>query len=533
MMGGRSAAGRHLPVLLACLLAVGTLLLSSGVPVLDEESYLDIARQLDPLRPYDWWRPWQPWGSTREGDAFVYAHPPLHLWGVWATRRLVSEELGLYALKVLAGAPWALLYGWAVGSLAAQLTRRPILAVLSWASAPIVALGLQRGLMPDLALAALSAAAVAGWRVGLQGGRVAAVVGGLCLAGAMWTKYPAMILVPVLLLHGRRATGSWGAALRVGGLFWAAALLPVLAGEAWLAMSYGRLHLVEVLGRAGEIERSDPRARALGVLARLALGVVPIVLLGRGLRRNLLWGALLGVGAVALAWGPADLDLPTALRVLPFAAVGGAVLAAIAQQAGPGAARGPGGPGDGLLLASWAGLWILLVVVAHNFAAPRYMLPAMAPLALLLARAYDARRTAREVMIAGAAVGALLSGAIVQAEHRFFEAADALALEAARTWQSPGAFTGEWSFRYRLEQLGWHVLGSGEASGVLVLAPLNSSPAELPEVKEHVADYRYDQGRLRVVCAPCRVGLYSEALGVVPLGWRLGPLEEATAWRIR
>ncbi|NOY24468.1 MAG: hypothetical protein GXP62_01210 [Oligoflexia bacterium] len=521
-------------IALAVILSLGAVLLASAVPVLDEESYLDIASQMVPSRPYDWWRSWQPWGIAHEPDAYVYAHPPLHLLWVWAARRLVPEEMGIRALKILAGVPWAVLYGWAVGALAAQVTRHPKLAVLLALTAPITVLSLQRGLMPDLALAALCTAGVAGWRAGLDGHRLAGVLGGLGLAGAIWTKYPAALLVPVLLVHGRLSLGSWRRLLRHSGAFWLAALLPLCLGEGWLYAIYGRFHPFEVISRAGEISRGDIRVRLLGVLTRLSLGLTPVVLLVRGLRRSIWVGLLIGVAVIALAWVPASLDLGTALRVLPFATLGAALLvASVMVTRSPSAARGPGKPCDGMLLALWAGTWIAGVLLVHNFAAPRYLLPAVVPMALLLARSIDARQDARRVLAVGVVISTCCAVALTVAEHRYFQASSDLAGQIAKTWQSPGVFTGEWSFRYRMSAEGWTVLQPHEASGILVVAPANASPGPLPEIKEHVADYAYGHGNLRVMCVACRVGLYGDTLGVLPVWWSPGPLEEATAWRIK
>lgn len=529
-----TASSGRLATVMALVLALGAVLLSSPVPVLDEESYLEIGSLLDPLRPYDWWRPWQPWGTQREADAFVFAHPPLHLLWVWTLLRVVPEELGMRALKVLAAAPWAMLLAWSFASLARVLTRRPLFAVLAWSSAPIVILCLQRGLMPDLPMTALLTAGVAGWRRGSDGNRLALVFGGLAMAAAMWTKYPAALVLPVLALHGRAAHGPGIQSLRATWPFWLCALVPPVLGELYLLLAYGRVHLVEVILRADEIARGAPGIRPLGLLARLSLGVVPLVLLLEGLRRSLLTGSLLALAAVGLAWGPAELDPITALRVLPFALAGGVSLAALLHLSRlPAVKRGAGGPGDALLLGAWAGVWLLGVLLVHNFSAPRYMLPAMAPMALLLTRAVEARARARLVIVVGSALGVLVSAVVVRAEHRFFEAADALAEQVARAWQSPGAFTGEWSFRHAMRRQRWAFAGTNLPSGSLVVAPRHSSPGPLPEVKERVADYAYDEGSWRVVCSPCRIGLYSETLGVLPFGWSPGPLEEATAWRIR
>jgi len=335
-------------------------------------------------------------------------------------------------------------------------------------------------------------------------------------------------------VHGWRSRGELSASLVAAWPFWLAALLPVLAGEAWLASIYGRFHPIEVILRADEISRGDVRARLLGVLARLSLGLTPFILLTWGLRRSLVTGTLLGAGVMALAWQPAALDWPTALRLLPFVMLGSSVVVAAATVSrAPAAARGPGQPCDGLLLALWAGIWLLGVVLVHNFAAPRYLLPGLVPLALLLARAVDARPENRHLLWSGVLVSAVVSLSLTVAEHRYFQASAQLGEQIARTWQSPGVFPGEWSFRYAMTQKGWTMLRPDSPSGVLVVAPLNASPGELPEIKEHVADYAIGDAGLRVMCVRCRVGLYGDTLGVLPLGWSSGALEEATAWRLK
>ncbi|MDP6932138.1 MAG: hypothetical protein QGG40_04440, partial [Myxococcota bacterium] len=93
-------------MLVAVVLAT---LAGAQVPVLDEESYLDITAQLDPLRPYDWWREWPPWGGQREPDAFIYAHPPGFLWWTWGAGQLVD---GLFARRVVCALPLAVMLGW-------------------------------------------------------------------------------------------------------------------------------------------------------------------------------------------------------------------------------------------------------------------------------------------------------------------------------------------------------------------------------------------------------------------------------------
>ncbi|MCB9778905.1 MAG: glycosyltransferase family 39 protein [Alphaproteobacteria bacterium] len=520
------------------LAAIGALLcvmLAAPVPVLDEESYLDMAAQASVLRPYDWWRAWQPWGAGNEGDAFVFAHPPGHLWWVELVTGAVPDELGVRAWKVAAAAPWALLLAVSVGTLATQVTRRPLFAVLAWLGAPVVVLGLQRGLMPDLAVSACMAAAVLGWRAATAGSRRGAVLGGLALAAAAWVKYPALVLVPALAVHALvLARGERGVLLKRTLPFWLAAAAPWLLGEAWLWASYGRPHIVEVLSRAAEIDRGDMRGRVLGLLGRAFVLGLPAVVLLADLRKVLLLAPVLVVGALVLAWGPTDLDAATATRLMPFLLVGGVVVGLLWVVArSPARDRGPGRPGDTLLLVLWASAVLIGVVVGHNYVAPRYLLPAAAPVALVLARAVDARPRGRALLVVGALLGMAVGGGLTVAEHRYFQASADLAGEIARTWPTPGVATGEWSFRWRLREAGWGRLSAETPSGVLLVAPVHASPGPVPPDSTPVADYALGRFPLRVVHAGDRIGLYAETLGVLPLGLSDSPLEEAKAWRIR
>ena len=66
-----SAPSSRMAMAMALVVVLGAVMLASRVPVLDEESYLDIASQLNALRPYEWWRPWQPMKPLRNRSAFT------------------------------------------------------------------------------------------------------------------------------------------------------------------------------------------------------------------------------------------------------------------------------------------------------------------------------------------------------------------------------------------------------------------------------------------------------------------------------
>lgn len=499
------------PARLALVAALVAALCAASVPVLDEESYLAIAGQLDPLRPYDWWRPWPPWNGAREADAFVYAHPPLFLWWTWAVTTL---PLPFSIAHRLVGVPFAALLGGSVAVLAQHTCRRPALAGLVWLTAPVVVLSLQRGFMPDLMVAALMTAAVAGWV------RAQWAVAGLMLGLAIWTKYPAMMVIPALLLDGV-VRGS----LRRSGALWLVAAAVFVLGEGWLAASYGRIHLIEVLTRAGEIPRGEVWGRLLGVLTRLSLiGPMLLVLLPPGRR-------LVGLPAVFLAGLVFVLADPVTLpeqsgALLVLAVLGGLCLTVSLLALRRGVMTG----GSEVLLGSWALCVIGGVAIGHNFAAARYLLPASAPIVLLVVMSLEQRRLGRQALVAGAAVCGLLSVVLTRSEHRYAAAADDLA-EQVIAAHPVGQFTGEWTFRWRMEQAGWVFYTGDVVPGVVVAALVNGSPGALPEGWRELERRRVPGTGLRVIAVADRIGLYGETLGPLPMGWSDAALEEVVVWQ--
>ena len=106
---------------------------------------------------------------------------------------------------------------------------------------------------------------------------------------------------------------------------------------------------------------------------------------------------------------------------------------------------------------SWLATWALVVLVGviggHNFAAPRYSLPAMLPIAVLIFR-QNLRPISPLVMglVGLSSVG--LSCMIGVGERSYVKAAAELA-ETVTATHPPGYFSGEWTFRYTLRQAGW------------------------------------------------------------------------------
>jgi len=238
---------------------------------------------------------------------------------------------------------------------------------------------------------------------------------------------------------------------------------------------------------------------------------------------------VLGVLTIALTvWG---LDSTTPLHwALPLAVLAGlgvVMLAMLAMEA-----LSASGDDDriDLLLGSW-GLFVALgIFLGHNFSAPRYLLPLMVPLAIVGTRVAERVIETRLLWWFGVALQGALAIVLTQGEHAFALASDAAARQVIEAYPEGGVFTGEWTFRWRMESEGWtFYTGQDEVDWVAV--PVHSSPAELP------SDWRVQErlrlpgeSGIRVVCAPAGIGLYGETIGPLPVGWAPGILEEVEIW---
>lgn len=496
-------------------------------PAIDEEGYLWIARNLDPLRPYDWKRIWPPY---EDADAYAWAHPPLHLW--WLAGWTALTDTG-WLLRALAGLPWVALFAASVAMLAARTCQHPGLAAALWLASPTVVLGLQDTWMIDLPAVALATAAMAAYREGLveEDGRWF-VASGVLLGLAIETKYSMAVLVPVLAVHMLRlGPRPW---------LWVAAGAVVVAIEGPLWMTYGRPHPWEVFARREEIAAGELGGRVLGTLVRAALLAVPLVLI----RAN---PALIGVGGVlgivtVLAARPPQMPVATSTLLVVLAGLGGALLArAVVAVAASPVRRRKGDRGDPLLLGGWVVAVLVGVVAIHNYASARYLLPAAAPIALLLARSGEEVSWGKGLVRLSAAAAGIVAAGLSLADFRFVAAGEEVArlalAEAAREGSAPGRFAGEWSFRGAMEAAGWVRYRPEEPldPGAWVVVADNASAGTVAtEVLEPVGRVESaDHFPLRVVDLDGDVGLYAETLGTLPFGVRRGPIEAATLYRVR
>ncbi len=490
---------RWLPLL--CLLLLGVFAVGA-LPMLDEESYLDMAGQVAGHRgqPYGWWRAWQPWGNDPAGDTSLFAHPPLH----WVWLSIWQPLLGDgFALRLVSGAPWALVLGWAVGRLCELHLERPAVGAVLWLASPVVLLGLQLSLMVDLPVLALGSAAMSLWSARKP------ELAGAVLAAACFAKYPALVIwgvwIPLAFRQPRLLVRA----------AWPFALLFV-GGQAFLYASTGHIHVLHVLQNAGEIGGGPLLERAIGTLVRLGLTLSPGV------------GSPVAAGVVALPAGLSvlglDLDGGVLLSGL-LAGWGGALLAMAALALREQQSR---------LLALWALLSVAAVVVGHNYVGGRYLLPATVPLALLGAQHLERWLPKRLRAYGGmmALPWGVLGVALVHAERQHSQAWAELAERIAVASPEKGVFTGEWTFRYVMRKSGWTYHSPAPLpAGTLLAVPTHASPS-IQGQGELLFAADVGESGLRLVDLEQGVGYHAETLGPRPFAWSRGPLASGQLFRV-
>jgi hypothetical protein len=506
--------------------ALGVLLFAATkAPAIDEESYLWMGRNLDLLRPYDWVRTWPPY----DDNAWAWAHPPLHLYWMKLCTTLADGPV----LRLLAGAPWVALLAASVAKLAARTTHHPGLAAGLWLASPIVVLGIQDTWMIDLPAVALLTAALAAYREGLVDEEERwFIASGILLGLAIETKYTMGVVVPVLAFHQTR--------LGPRPKMWLAAAGVIAAVELPLLAVYGGFHPWEVFTRRGEIAAGPFAGRLLGALTRGALLALPLALL-RANPALLAAGGAVGIVAV-LAARPSQMPVTTATLLVLLAALGAALFArAVQATLTPPGRRRKGDRGDPLLLGGWALAVLLGVVLLHNYASARYLLPAAAPIALLLTRSGEEFPWGKALLRGSIAVATPFALLISFADHRFAGAGAEVAAAAVKSVTdaggSPGRFAGEWSFRGVMESAGWTRYRPDESlpAGTWVVVAENASAGALPADDWEPVERFESRSHfpVRVVDIGGDVGLYAETLGTLPFGLRKGAVESATVYRVR
>lgn len=501
---------RWLPAALLALAFVG---LAKPLAI-DEESYLWLGKQVRWSDPYDWSRNWQ-------GQAgWLYAHPPLYLW--WMKLWSFLEHPAL--IRLVGGLPWVALYGWSAARWMQRTTHHPHLAAVALLGSATVWLGVQNSLMIDLPYVALGTLALAAYREALDEDRKSwFILSGIALGLAIETKYPAAILLPVLMASPVRPPPL---------AFWVP-LLSIIAGiEGYLAMLHGELHPWAVWSSRDLIAHGSLSDRVLGILARLSLLPLGVSLL---LTRPIHAAGGLGLGVAALVWArPAALTGASVSFLLVCAAVGGMVLSrGFAGAVASVARRRKGDRGDSRMLGGVVLAVVLGVALFHNYASARYLWLAAVPVAILVARSAEEVGQGKRLLWVTSGLSAAFALCLALADWRFSAAQAEVARMVVESGGASKQFMGEWGFRAEMEKAGWERIESAAAAPESVVVVEDQSGGHVPSRWEATERWiSTDRFPLRVVDVRHDAGLYSETLGPLPFVLADGALSGATAYRV-
>jgi hypothetical protein len=517
--------------------------------MIDDTLFLAASRQIAraPLRPYDFPINWYGWV---EPFWDVFKNPPLLAYWLAVTEGLVGTRESVLHAAML---PFTVGATCAGVRLARRFAGDSPWTTATWVAAPAFLVSAAT-LMADVPALALSLWGVVLWVEGVDADlrgrrRLGALLAGL----AVIMKYTAVIGVAVLVVYAvalrdRTARGTRNAWRPLADV-WVASL-PLFAWGLVTLGTTGRVHFVEALSVGGGGLDPNPgwmAHRAIAILTFMGgTAVFPLLAAAPALRRSRWIGALAAV-AFGIAAALATPEVWPARALQPGSLVLVGVLATVGAAALLGAAHEAVRDRTSAFLGIWLALHIVYLWLWSWTLAARFVLPAIVPLALLLARARDRDRGRRDdALFAGGAVVALVTAVVVLIADGvpgllYRDAVPAIAAQAQREGRS-AFFTGSWGFHHYAQRAGLVRLDTRAPAvrgGDLVLQPYyaanNALPDDLERRLRRLDDIVVPPPPLHVHTMNINVGaaLHSSAFGPLPFFPSRMPAEGIRIWEVR
>ena len=385
--------------------------------------------------------PWHPHDTSYvfRGDLVSmrgHPHPPLNTWALAGLLAIFGDvyEIPFHAAYLL----FSLLAVGAVWWLARRFTGAPTLPTLLFSVTAAFVVN-ANSFEADVPLVALLLAGVALFIYGVDTeSRTAGLASAILLALAAMTGYQAVLVAPILAAYWWfRRNRRWRD--------WLIIAMPVLVVVAWQGyerLSSGSVPLAVLQHYTDQYAFQNPMAklRSAGALTvHLGWLVFPVLaaLAFRPRRRSVLMAiAAIAAGLAFYDWNP----LCWASFGGGLIVLGGCLTLLRSRDA------------DERFLAVWVVLFFAGAVAGAFAGSERYLLPIVAPLAILVARSLASRRS---WLTAGVVGQGLVSMALafVNYQHwdgyRQFVAAHRADIHAHRTWVA-----GEWGLRFYAESEG-------------------------------------------------------------------------------
>lgn len=467
------------------------------------------------------------------------ANPPAFAYWVAAARAVGGDRETWLHLAVL---PFTLAAVLAAVRLATRFAGGSPWASAMWVASPAF-LVTASTLTPDVPALALSLWGLALYVEGVDADSAWRRRAGALVAGAaVLVKYPAAVGVVVLALYPMIAAPDERRRRSLADL-WAAAL-PFAAWSVVNVLVDDRWHFAYAMSIMTEKPPWWFARNAIATLAIVAAGCVfPIAAIAVWRRLSPASVAVPGAAALTtavitpLCWD----GLPLATTIVTvFAAAGGAAsLLGVARHIAA-------GDRDDRFLAVWFVVHAAFVLTTWSVAA-RYMLAALPPLALLVARMIQragATGRPRAWALAATTIVTLATAAVVLRADTFWVAQyrDAAAwagttarAKGVQAYYKPGA----WGFEYYAQRAGLRVFGPDVRPGDFVIGMRDAPAVPFTQAEfdrlEHLSDFWSPPPplRLHTMNGPVGAGFHFSLFGPMPMMVANRPAAGIMVWRIR
>lgn len=487
-------------------------------------------------------------------------HPPLVPYLIalvmWITGRAHEAQIHLAFLPITILASVAMYF------LARRFTSHPLASALLLITSPAFMVNSHQA-MSDVPMLAFWLVAMACYIYGMDHFDTRWVIASVVFINlASMTKYPGILVLPILLLYSLIQKHSLGRVLMVVG----SSLISLVLWSADNMLVFEKIHVLSILRQESYLPSLNPShelshyvSRMIEVMAHLGGAIlVPIVLLFALRTRSYLLCLSIAVPlAVASSIFMArtySLGYQVAFiffvasgigQVLWVVSVGGrALLKHVRSRARDSDDHKM--MKDDVFVLVWIWLVGLYLVVIPPFSAARYVLPVLPPIVILTVNGVSRWREANKrwmsrvwsmtilLTLAVSSVVAIADYRLASVYREFGRYVGSMYMaRGARVWVD-----GFWGFRYYLEAKGARPLRSREvAPGDIVvtssMATLFPLPPEIDRKKSVVEEVPYgDRFRVRSFNGEAHAGFYSDGWGLLPYSYSGSELDRLLIYRV-
>ena len=423
-----------------------------------------------------------------------HSHPPFDSWFLGVLLAIFRDvrEIPFHAAYVV----FSCIAGLSALALARRFSPHPLLATLLFLATPVFIVN-GNSLESDLPFVAFWLLSIALF-VHAVDRRSPAMLLATCLAMAFaaLTAYQSIVLVPILLLYGRKWPPAWVASFTVPLIlaFWqlyersSTGALPasVLVGY---MNSYGFQQLTQKLKNAGALT------------AHLGWLVCPV-----------LW--LPGLATIPFAIGAMFYDLNPLFWI--SIAIGAGILIFCARNWDD-------------FLAQWILIFYAAALVLFFAGSARYLLPIALPVAILATR-----RVTSKILAIGIAGSAALGVSLAIVNYQHWDGYRQFARSLPST-NDPVWVNADWGFRFYLEQQGGLPLMEGQAvhAGETVVSSVLGGTVRFTGPRAVIAEKVITSSiPLRLVAIDAKSGYSSASFGLLPFAISTADIDRVRAERI-